>query len=97
MGDLPSVKRLCLSPKLDLDAGDYDGRTAMHLAASEGHLDILKQLVKHGLKDINPTDRWGNTPLDDAKRGVFQEVTDYIESIGGVLKGNKALKKKPAG
>lgn len=71
MGDIGSVKRLCLNPKIDLDAGDYDGRTPLHLAASEGHLDILKQLVRHGLKDVNPTDRWGNTPLDDAKRGVF--------------------------
>jgi ankyrin repeat protein len=42
MGDTASVKRICLNPKIDLDAGDYDGRTPMHLAASEGHLDILK-------------------------------------------------------
>jgi len=46
MGDLASVKRLCLNPKIDLDAGDYDGRTPLHLAASEGHLEILKILVK---------------------------------------------------
>ena len=71
MGDLASVKRLCLNPKIDLDAGDYDRRTPLHLAASEGHLDILKILVKQGVKDVNPTDRWGNTPFDDAKRGVF--------------------------
>jgi glutaminase len=26
--------------------GDYDGRTALHLAASEGHLNIVQYLVE---------------------------------------------------
>ena len=71
MGDLASVKRLCLNPNLNIETGDYDGRTALHLAASEGHRDILEYIIQQGVKNVNPTDRWGNTPLDDAKRGVF--------------------------
>ena len=28
--------------------GDYDNRTAMHLAAAHGHVDILELLVHEG-------------------------------------------------
>ena len=31
---------------LSPDLGDYDGRTAMHLAASAGHLAVLRFLVE---------------------------------------------------
>lgn len=43
-GDLPGVKRLTMN-SIDCDVGDYDGRTALHLAASEGHLEILQFLI----------------------------------------------------
>ena len=74
IGDLESVKRLCFNPNIDLDICDYDKRTPLHLAASEGHKDIIELLIKNGLKNINPLDRWENTPLDDAKRGKFLDV-----------------------
>ena len=44
---------------------DYDRRTALHVAAAEGHLDICKFLVENGAH-INRSDRWGASPLDDA-------------------------------
>ena len=72
MGDLEGLKLLCRNnPNIDLDASDYDGRTALHMAATEGHIEILQFLAKKNLKEINPTDRWGNTPLEDAERGIF--------------------------
>ncbi|KAL7536093.1 hypothetical protein ACHAWF_009443 [Thalassiosira exigua] len=33
---------------VDVDAGDYDQRTALHLAAGEGHLDVVQFLCKRG-------------------------------------------------
>ena len=41
---------------IDMNLGDYDGRTALHLAAAEGHLRCVKFLlevckVKHDIKD----------------------------------------------
>jgi len=51
---------------VDMNLGDYDGRTALHLAAAEGHIRSVKFLldvckVKHDIKD-----RWGQTPLSEA-------------------------------
>ena len=37
----------------------------MHLASAKGHIEIVKFLVTIGC-DINPKDRWGATPLNDA-------------------------------
>ena len=41
---------------VDMNLGDYDGRTALHLAAAEGHVRCVKFLldtcgVKHDPKD----------------------------------------------
>ena len=51
---------------VDMNLGDYDGRTALHLAAAEGHVRCVKFLLevcraKHDVKD-----RWGQTPLSEA-------------------------------
>ena len=49
-------------PGYDLNLGDYDKRTAIHLAASEGNYEMVKWLVENGA-DVNAVDRWGGTPL----------------------------------
>lgn len=69
----------------DLSLGDYDGRTPLHLAASEGRGDIVSHFLGAGLTDINPIDRWGNTPLDDARRGEFDDVVKLLAGKGGKL------------
>ena len=61
---------------------DYDRRTAMHVAASEGHLDIVTFLVQRGAR-INRSDRWGGSPLDDASRHRKVPVIQYLRSLGG--------------
>lgn len=39
--------------------GDYDDRTALHLACSEGHFPIVQFLIESGFfKDIQVKDRW---------------------------------------
>ena len=35
---------------LDLNEPDYDGRTAMHLAAAENRLEVVSFLIQRGLK-----------------------------------------------
>ena len=63
---------------------DYDFRTPLHLAASNGHLNVVRFIVDIvGAEMINPTDRWNGTPYDDAVREHYDDVADYLLSIGG--------------
>ena len=66
-GDIDKIQML-LDGGCDGDAADYDERTCLHLAASEGNMHVVKLLVEHGA-DVNKTDRWGGSPLSDAVEG----------------------------
>ena len=59
--DVVHVKVL-LDGGCDVNAKDYDLRTCMHLAASEGVRHIVTILVELG-GDVNAKDRWDGTPL----------------------------------
>jgi glutaminase len=50
---------------------DYDKRTAVHVAAMNGHATVLEFLISNAPEDeradiINAKDRWDSTPLDGA-------------------------------
>ena len=51
-----------------MNMGDYDNRTALHLACCEGHISCVKFLIDVCKVDINIKDRWGYTPLDEAMK-----------------------------
>ena len=67
------------SENIDLNQGDYDARTPLHLASFGGHIEALIFVLDHGC-DINPVDRWGSTPLNDAKT---PEIADILRTNGG--------------
>lgn len=46
-GDISSVKRMLMSD-MNIEDSDYDGRTPLHLAASEGQLEIVEYLFDAG-------------------------------------------------
>ena len=81
-GDVVRLKHLVVDLGVDVDLGDYDKRTAMHLAASEGQLDVVKCLVLELRANPSPIDRWGGTPLDDALRSSHGPVAAFLRSQG---------------
>ena len=42
---------------MDMSAGDYDSRTALHLAAAEGHRNVVVLLLEQCKVEAEPKDR----------------------------------------
>merc|ERR1719461_113342 len=79
LGDLDTIRQIELTGG-NLTCSDYDGRTALHLAAAEGQVHIVKWLLEKGVRP-NPRDRWGGTPLDDAKREGHEDVEEVLAEL----------------
>jgi glutaminase len=80
IGDVRSIRRLH-DGRVNLQAGDYDQRSPMHLAAAEGHLQVLEFLLEQGVNPNQP-DRWGGLPLDDAVFGGHEACKDLLVRHG---------------
>jgi len=76
-GDSKKVSYL-LVQGVNVNHKDYDSRTALHVAACEGLLGIAQELVYAGA-DPSIADRWGNTPLDEARRRGFTAMAATFE------------------
>ncbi|KAE8691754.1 UDP-glycosyltransferase 89A2-like [Hibiscus syriacus] len=64
------------------DVQDYDRRTALHLAASEGHAPIVELLLLYKA-NVNLIDRWNRTPLTDARLYGHRDICRILEVNGG--------------
>lgn len=84
-GNFSRVRKLVHSGA-DVHLVDYDGRSALHLASAEGHLDLVRYLVVQQGVDVNVLDRFQQTPLADAVRGNHSAVVEFLESHGAVVK-----------
>ena len=58
-GDVEGLQDL-LDQGVDVNSIDLDGRTALHIAACEGHADVVKLLLSRKA-NIDARDRWGST------------------------------------
>ena len=80
-GDVERVAML-LSCGAQANAADYDNRTCLHLAASQGHVECVRFLV--GLPGIalDTKDRNGVTPLQDAIHEGHRDVERILRQAG---------------
>ncbi|GLJ50906.1 hypothetical protein SUGI_1084110 [Cryptomeria japonica] len=58
-----------------------DDRTALHVAACQGHAHLVHLLISRGA-NVNARDRWGSTPLVDAKYYGNTEICNTLKSNG---------------
>ncbi|ERM93810.1 hypothetical protein AMTR_s00138p00019640 [Amborella trichopoda] len=82
-GDLYHLKGL-IRAGADPKKTDYDGRSALHLAASKGFEDITTFLIRETV-DVNLTDKFGNTPLLEAIRYGHDRVASLLVKEGASL------------
>lgn len=55
----------------------------MHLASASGHVGAVRYLISTGVR-INPKDRWGATPLNDAKTDAMRKLLLSHGAVKGV-------------
>lgn len=60
-GDVRGVEDL-LNEGIDVNSIDLDGRTALHIAACEGHVEVAALLLSRKA-NIDARDRWGSTVI----------------------------------
>ncbi|XP_022850369.1 potassium channel SKOR-like isoform X1 [Olea europaea var. sylvestris] len=75
--DLDFLKRL-LANGINPNSKNYDLRTPLHLAASEGLYPESILLLESGAS-VFATDRWGKTPLDEARIGGNKGLIMLLE------------------
>jgi hypothetical protein len=55
-----------------------DLRTPLHLASAQGHEQIVQYLIAHDVP-LSPRNRWGETPVSDARRHGQARIVQLIE------------------
>jgi glutaminase len=101
IGDVDSIKQFeydAGSPAAYLhllQAADYDGRTPLHLAAAEGHDALVSYLIEKKV-NVQPLDRWKQTPLADAKGAGHESIVRRLEDAIRALGSGDPLKPQPS-
>ena len=76
-GDLDTVRQI-IARGCDVDGYDFDLRTALHIAACEGHGKIIAYLLRNGADPL-VTDKFGGTPLSDARQSGSSDIVALLE------------------
>ncbi|XP_021721461.1 potassium channel SKOR-like [Chenopodium quinoa] len=79
-GDLYQLKNL-IGAGADPKKTDYNKRSPLHIAASQGHENIILFLIQEGA-DVNQSDDFGNTPLLDAVKNGHDRVAELLYREG---------------
>lgn len=71
---------------VDPNLRDGDGATPLHFAASRGHVDTVRWLLRHGARLT--LDKYGKSPINDAAENQQMEVSkqEYMKAIELILR-----------
>jgi glutaminase len=87
VGDIAELRRL-VAHGHDLNSADYDGRTPLHLACAEVQPETVHYLLDQGVA-TSPKDRWGTTPLADARKNKRKEIVSLFAQRAQVREATK--------
>ena len=73
-----AVSALLASDRVDLEARDDRGATALHVAVERGHRTLVAQLLEHGA-DSSSTDNAGRDLLHKAQAQGFDEIASMLQ------------------
>ena len=79
--DAEQLARIMRQSHIDPNVGDYDRRTALHLACANGYVKTAELLISLRA-DVNVADRWQGTPLADAVTGGHIAVATLLHTKG---------------
>ncbi|MFH4975166.1 hypothetical protein AB6A40_001875 [Gnathostoma spinigerum] len=82
-GDVDLLENLRESGAL-FSSADYNGRTALHVAAGKGHFNVVKYLIKHGC-NVHSKDQWDENPLRNAIRSKNLQCIKVLVDAGAHL------------
>jgi ankyrin repeat protein len=77
-----AVTGFLLDSGADVNARKTNGLTPLHLAARNGDMETIKQLLAHGA-DINAVASNGGTPYDSTMSRVHPDVAEFLKAAGG--------------
>ena len=80
LGDIEQVEQ-ALQEGLDVNSADEEGYSALHAAAENDHLEVVKLLISKGA-DINHRSTY--TALELAEMAENQEIVSYLKSLKGI-------------
>ncbi|KAJ1654708.1 hypothetical protein IWQ61_005404 [Dispira simplex] len=86
IGDIEGLRTLqrLLGARFQLNCVDYDGRTPLHLAASEGRVEACDFLLRNGAS-VHVLDHFGHTPLYDAIRKRSERCVRMLVRAGALF------------
>ncbi|XP_078090184.1 60 kDa lysophospholipase [Mustelus asterias] len=88
-GDIGTLEEI-LEMGGNLCSEDYDGRTPLHVAVCEGHLEVVGYLLSRGAT-IYAKDRYGHTPLKNAVKFRHTEIIKLLLETGAHFSKDEVL------
>uniref|UniRef100_A0A8C4ZEC4 RING-type E3 ubiquitin transferase n=1 Tax=Gadus morhua TaxID=8049 RepID=A0A8C4ZEC4_GADMO len=92
-GDLAKVEDILMRPDVDVN-GQCAGHTAMQAASQNGHVDVLKLLLKHNV-DLEAEDKDGDRAVHHAAFGDEGSVIEVLQRGGADLNARNKRRQTP--
>ncbi|MCO5588972.1 hypothetical protein L7F22_042936 [Adiantum nelumboides] len=88
-----SVQQSLLNYGADVNSGNWEGATALHLAVDGGWTEAVKLLLAYGAK-VDSCNKNGLTPVDLARQEGQKELLELLENPPKVFLSSKSLPKR---